>query len=165
MATPSNPYAKYLGDRDALEVLSETPARLQSIVEALGGARMKESYAPGKWPLNTVVCHLADCDCAFGYRWRQIVAQPHHVIQPFDQDAWAVNYVQLDPQAALAAFCAGRNWTVGWLKSLKPETFAKPAFHPERGEVTLQHLLNIAAGHDLNHIAQFEQVTAAQAGH
>src|SRR5450755_49538 len=100
MATASNPYAQHLGSRDALEVLSETAGRLQALVATLGPARMKESYAPGKWTLNTVLCHLADCELTFGYRWRQAAAQPHHVIQPFDQDAWAVNYAGLDGNAA-----------------------------------------------------------------
>jgi hypothetical protein len=160
MATATNPYAKYLAGRDALEVLSETPARLQSFVETLGPVRMNESYAPGKWTLNAVLCHLADCEFAFGYRWRQAAAQPHHVIQPFDQDAWAVNYAGLDWHAALASFCSGRVWNTGWLKALKPEVFDKPVTHPERGELTLRTLLEIAAGHDLNHLAQFERVSA-----
>jgi DinB superfamily len=164
MATASNPYAKYLAGRDAMEVLSETPARLKSLVETLGPARMNQPYAPGKWTLNIVVCHLADCELAFGYRWRQVVSQPHHIVQPFDQDSWATNYASLDPQAALRAFLANRAWSVGWLKSLKPEAFEKPVSHPERGELTLGKLLQMTAGHDLNHLGQFEQVVAAKAG-
>jgi DinB family protein len=158
MATPSNPYAHHLASRDALEVLGETPGRLQALVEKLGPARMKESYAPGKWTLNQVVCHLADCEIAFGYRWRQVAAQPHHVIQPFDQDAWSTHYAGLDPNAALAAFLGNRNWSLNWLRSLTPVTLAKPVTHPERGELTLHKLLQMTAGHDLNHLAQFEKV-------
>jgi hypothetical protein len=161
MATPSNPYAQHLAARDALEVLNETPARLQSLLETLGPARLNESYAPGKWTLNTVLCHLADCELTFGYRWRQVVAQPHHIIQPFDQDSWATHYAGLDAKLALAAFCANRTWNLNWIKSLTPADLAKPVSHPERGELTLRQLLQITAGHDLNHLAQFEQVAAA----
>jgi hypothetical protein len=165
MATASNPYAQFLGSRDAIEVLAETPARLQSLVTTLGPDRMQESYALGKWSLNTVLCHLADCELAFAYRWRQIAAQPHHVIQPFDQDAWSTHYASLDSKAALAAFSANRVWSVGWLKTLTPAELAKSATHPERGELTLYQLLQVTAGHDLNHLAQFEQVaSAAKAG-
>lgn len=121
---------------------------------------MKESYAPGKWALNTVLCHLADCEFAFGYRWRQVVAQPRHVIQPFDQDAWATHYLGLDPKVALSAFCSNRLWSLNWLKALAPADLAKPVSHPERGELTLHKLLELTAGHDLNHLAQFEKVAA-----
>jgi len=160
MATLSNPYAQHLAGRDALEVLSETPERLQSLVDGLGPLRMKESYAPGKWTLNAVLCHLADCELTFGYRWRQVVAQPHHIIQPFDQDAWSTNYAGLDAKLALGSFCANRLWSVNWLRSLTPEALAKPVSHPERGELTLHTLLQMTAGHDLNHLAQFEKVKA-----
>ena len=85
-------------------------------VERLGASGMAQSYAPGKWALNTVVCHLADCELAFGYRWRQVVAQPHHLIQPFDQDAWAAQYSVLDAKTALASFLATRHWNLSWLK-------------------------------------------------
>ena len=162
MATTAfNPYAHHLAERDPLDVLTETPGRLRALVEKLGAAGMKESYAPGKWTLNTVVCHLADCELTFGYRWRQIVAQAHHVIQPFDQDAWSTHYGGLDAKLALAAFCASREWNINWLRSLTPVALAKPASHPERGELTLHKLLQIAAGHDLNHLAQFEKVAGA----
>ena len=158
----NNPYAQHLAGRDALEVLSETPARLKALVDALGPDGMMQSYAPGKWTLNTVLCHLADCELTFGYRWRQVVAQPHHIIQPFDQDAWATHYNGLDPKVALAAFCANREWSVSWLKTLTPVALAKPVSHPERGELTLHKLLQMTAGHDLNHLAQFEKVKAGQ---
>ena len=121
MATATNPYAKYLAGREPIAVLGETAAHLREMVDALGPARMNQSYAPGKWTLNMVVCHLADCELAFAYRWRQAAAETHHVIQTFNQDAWAVNYGELDAQAALAAFCANRTWNVLWLKSLQPE--------------------------------------------
>jgi uncharacterized damage-inducible protein DinB len=165
MSTSSNPYAKQLGNRDALEVLNQTPSRLQALVEKLGPERMKESYAPGKWSLNMVLCHLADCELAFGYRWRQVVAQSHHTVQPFDQESWATNYATLDPKAALASFCSNRAWSMNWIKSLNPNAFSKKVSHPERGELTLQTLLELTAGHDLNHLGQFEQVaSAAKAG-
>jgi hypothetical protein len=164
MATAFNPYAKNLAGRDPLEVLTETPGRLNSLVKTLG-PRMNESYAPGKWTLNTVVCHLADCELAFGYRWRQVVAQPHHLIQPFDQDAWASHYPALDASNALDAFIANRIWNLSWLKTLTPVHLEKVTTHPERGELTLSKLLQITAGHDLNHLGQFEQVVAAKVGH
>ncbi len=158
MSTNSNPYAQQLGDRDALDVLSATPDRLKKLVAAIGPERMQQSYAPGKWTMNMVLCHLADCEFAFGYRWRQVAAQPHHIIQPFDQESWAAHYATLDGSLALDAFCANRQWNVSWLRTLKPADLAQPASHPERGELSLLTLLQTTAGHDLNHLAQFEKM-------
>ena len=151
-------YSEFLAGRDAFEVLSETPGRLQTLVETLGEAGMKRSYAPGKWTLNEVLCHLADCELTFGYRWRQTAAQEHHIIQPFDQDAWGTPYAELDAKLALASFRANRAWNLSWLKLLTPAQLEKGVTHPERGDLTLYTLMKIAAGHDLNHLAQFEKV-------
>jgi hypothetical protein len=101
---------------------------------------------------------LADCELTFGYRWRQTAAQEHHIIQPFDQDAWGRPYAELDAKLALESFRANRAWNLSWLKLLTPAQLEKAVTHPERGELTLHTLMKIAAGHDLNHLAQFEKV-------
>jgi hypothetical protein len=70
---------------------------------------------------------LADCELAFAFRLRQALAEPHHVIQPFDQDAWSKPYSSLDGKAALAAFSAIRRWNLALLETVGPEDLAKNA--------------------------------------
>lgn len=160
MATIAHPYAALLGNRDPLSVIGETPDRLNSLGARLGPSGLARSYGPGKWTGHQIICHLADCEITFGYRWRQVVAEAKHLIQPFDQEIWAANYQSLDSKLALDSFLATRRWNVSWLKTLSPEMFSKPVTHPERGELTLYSLLQITAGHDLNHLAQLDQIAA-----
>lgn len=160
MSKTANPYAAYLGDRDALTVLAETPARLAERAHEIGPSGLRQSYAPGKWTGEILLSHIADCEIAFGTRWRQVVADPSILIQPFDQELWAKQYATLDKSAALDVFTALRRWNLAWLKTLPPEAFAIEAIHPERGKVTLQLLLDIAAGHDLNHMEHFNLLAA-----
>jgi uncharacterized damage-inducible protein DinB len=141
-------------------VLTETPARLTERVQAIGASGLRQSYAPNKWTGETLLCHLADCEIAFGNRWRQAVADPSIVIQPFDQDLWAKQYTAQDKSAALDVFTALRRWNLTWLKSLPAEALAIEVIHPERGKVTVQMLLNITAGHDLNHMGHFDLLAA-----
>ena len=47
---------------------------------------------PDKWTGREVVAHLADVEIGTGFRIRQMVSEPDHVIQPFDQEAWARPY-------------------------------------------------------------------------
>jgi hypothetical protein len=35
---------------------------------------------------------------------------------------------------------------------------SKPVTHPERGQMTFQVLIETMAGHDLNHLKQFESI-------
>ncbi|HET8666587.1 MAG TPA: DinB family protein [Terriglobales bacterium] len=157
-----NPYAAQLGDRDALDVITKTPGELTKLVESLGPAGLERSLAPGKWSARTILCHLADTEMVFAFRLRQTLAEAHYVVQPFDQDAWARSYAAYDASAALAAFTSVRRWNVAFVKNLPPEVYSKPLTHPERGPMTFKVLLETMAGHDLNHLRQFAQLSARQ---
>ncbi|PWU01965.1 MAG: hypothetical protein C5B51_21780, partial [Terriglobia bacterium] len=80
-----NPYASYLGEQDARQVIARTGGELRSLLETLGAAGIERSLAPGKWSARQILCHLADSEITFAFRLRQAVAEPHHTIQPFDQ--------------------------------------------------------------------------------
>src|SRR5580704_12923538 len=109
MAT--NPYARFLGEVPAWEVIEETAGRLKFLLDRLG-ARVEDHPAPEKWSPRQILCHLADCEIVFAYRLRQALAQEHHVIQPFDQDVWANTYDACDAATALTVFSAVREWNV-----------------------------------------------------
>jgi hypothetical protein len=85
-----------------------------------------------------------------------VAYSPSVVMQPFDQDAWAKNYSKLEAKWALGAFITARLWNIEFLKSLPAEAFENSAMHPERGLLTLQNLIEITAGHDVNHLEQLE---------
>ena len=121
-----NPYASFLGDRDPRVVAGETAGNLARQVERLGPDGLKRSPAPGKWSAGAILCHLADCEMVFGFRLRQALAEPYHVIQPFDQDAWAKPYEQLEARAALDLFSALRRWNLALLGAVPPADFIDP---------------------------------------
>ena len=156
-----NPYAKYLAYADVHEVIAATPARLHQLTADLDHAALTQSPAPGKWSIRDIFCHLADCEIAFAFRLRQALAEPNHIIQPFDQDHWAAPYAQCDAAAALAAFTALRDWNCILIGTVPPEGYNKPLIHPERGEMTFRTLVETMGGHDLNHIHQIESLVAS----
>jgi DinB superfamily len=153
-----NPYAKYLGNRDPVETIAETSATLQELMSALGPEGAKRALAPGKWSAREILCHLADTELVFAVRLRQTLAEPHHVIQPFDQDRWAATYAPFDAQAALVVFTAVRNWNLKLIETAPEGAFSKPVMHPERGEMTFRTIVETMAGHDLNHLGQIETI-------
>jgi hypothetical protein len=158
-----NPYASHLGIRNAREVIAETPQRLAALFERLGPAGLARSLAPGKWPARAIFCHFADCEVAFAFRLRQALAEPHHVIQPFDQDAWSKSYGALSAEDALDAFTAMRRWNLALLDTVPAADFSKKLTHPERGEMTFQVVVDTMGGHDLNHVRQLETIAAQTA--
>jgi uncharacterized damage-inducible protein DinB len=155
-----NPYASFLGDREPRHVIATTANRLSELFAALGMERAGKSPAPGKWSVREILCHLADCEIVFAFRLRQTLAEPHPVIQPFDQDLWARNYDAYDAASALAVFTAVRHFNVQLIDSLPPEAFSRPVSHPERGTMTFQTIVDTMGGHDLNHLGQIERIAA-----
>src|SRR5579885_1488574 len=129
-----NPYASQLGNQDAMRVLESTFSRLTSISSSLRD-RIDQPPAPGKWSPREVLIHLADCELAFGFRYRQALGEENHVVQPFDQDKWAKSYAAYSAEQALSTLGVLRNWNLALLRSLTPDQLAKPVKHPERGEM------------------------------
>ncbi len=155
-----NPYASFLGDGDPLPVIRATAPRLEQIVHAHQPDRLNRIPAPGKWSVRDILCHLGDCEVVFAFRLRQALAEDHHVIQPFDQDRWAASYPEYEVPAALAVFTAVRQWNLALIAGVKPELFTKTLSHPERGDMTLQTVVETMAGHDLNHLRQIDSLLA-----
>ena len=156
----ANPYASFLGDLNAREVISSTAHNLIHLADRLGSGGFEQSYAPGKWTARVILCHLADCEIAFGFRVRQALAEDNHVVQTFDQDAWARPYgnASFHAQTALQVFSDLRGWNLVLIDSLPPDSFGRRFRHPERGEHTLQTFIELIAGHDLNHLRQLETI-------
>jgi hypothetical protein len=158
-----NPYASQLGSRNPVEVIAATAKRLDQLAKALGSERVNESLAPGKWTVREIICHLADCEIVFAFRLRQSLAEERHVMQPFDQDQFAKQYDAYDTGAALAMFAAVRNWNLKFIQALTAQQLAKVVNHPERGDMTIQTIVETMAGHDLNHLQQLDAITTRHA--
>lgn len=166
-AMSNNPYATSLAGQDARAVLASTPGLLHQAAWILSPEQVDAPIAPGKWSVRQIVAHLADCEIAFSFRLRQILAGPARdasqvTIQPFDQDAWARHYEGYDLPSALAAFRSLREWNLKLVGGLSKAELASEAIHPERGALTFQSVLETMAGHDLNHLAQVQRVAGAQ---
>jgi uncharacterized damage-inducible protein DinB len=153
-----NPYAKFLGDRDPLEVISETPAELNTLLERVPDEQVELSQPAAKWTAREIVAHLADCEIVFSFRLRQALAEDHPVIQPFDQEKWSKRYANLDIDAALDLFESARTWNLLLLDEVSDEERERGTTHPERGAMTLWTIVETMAGHDLNHLQQIARL-------
>jgi hypothetical protein len=153
-----NPYAKFLDGRRPESILASTASTLSSLINKIGPERSTVPPAPGKWSAADIICHLADCEIAFGFRLRQTLAEDNHLIQPFDQEKWAVIYPHCAATPALAAFEALRNWNLVVIREALPTSAGRTATHPERGTMTFQTIVETMAGHDVNHVAQLQRI-------
>jgi uncharacterized damage-inducible protein DinB len=145
-----------LGAQPPAEVLRRTPDRLGKAVSRLGD--LSRSAGAGKWSGRQILAHLTDMEIVFGYRLRQALSEDDHSFQLVDQDAWARRYESVRVATALEAFRALRLWNLGLLDTLGTEDLSRSYTHPDRGSESLDKLLRIWAGHDLNHLGQLENL-------
>ncbi len=157
----ANPYEGFLDGRPVEAILASTPEALAEAMAAIGDENLTTPPAPGKWSAAEILCHLADCELAFGFRLRQTLAEDGPTIQPFDQDKWAATYRGVSAGHALEVFAALRGWNLRLLEAALPAAAARPAHHPERGTMTFQTIVETMAGHDLNHLGQLKRMAAA----
>ena len=154
-----NPYATHLAGNDPRAILAATPGLLHQAACELSPEQLAAPIAPGKWSPCQIVAHLADCELVFSFRLRQTLAEPHPVIQPFDQDAFATRYAVYDVPTGLELFRAARAWNLKLIGGLHATDFERQTTHPERGTMTFQTILETMAGHDLNHLTQIQTVS------
>lgn len=162
MMTGKNPYERFLEGRDGAVLVREFPARLKEVVSKLGAEGWKRRLAPEKWTVSETLCHMADTEIAFSYRWRQTLAEESHQVQTFDQDLWAPRYSTIPGEQALRALLALRAWNIVFLEGLTEAAWSKQVTHPELGVLTFRTLVEIMAGHDLNHLAHLEQLASGR---
>jgi hypothetical protein len=158
MSMELNPYAKFIGDRDPVEILESTAAALTRLAAILPADQLALRQPTGKWNGREIVAHLADCELVFGFRLRQTLAEDHPTLQPFDQDRWAARYADCDMDSALGLFSAARSWNLLLLDGVGERDRSRPVSHPERGTMTFWTVVETMAGHDLNHLQQLERL-------
>ena len=150
-----------LGDHDPLAVLSETPTRLRSLLYRLPDSRLRTRPAPERWSVLEITAHLSDVEIVIGHRVRTILGSPDGVpIQAFDQDTWqqAFGYNNFEPAPTLDAFAAARENNLRLYRSLDEAGWNKFGMHAERGQETVRTVIEMNAGHDLNHLRQIEGI-------
>jgi len=153
-----NPYAKHLGDRDPLDVLDATFLKLTELSPRLNPDLMNASYETGKWSLARILSHLLHVELMFGTRLRQALTSENYTVQPFDQDLWIDREPVNDGFTELRALLALRQWNLALWRSLSNTDLQHTFNHPELGPMSIRNLLELTAGHDLNHLSQIETI-------
>jgi hypothetical protein len=149
-----------ISGKDPLRVQSTTAKKLTGLLKGATSAKLRKKPAPDKWSVNEILAHLADVEIVTGWRVRSILGAPGTPIQAFDQDAWAAagHYAKRDARKSLEQFRVLREANLTLLKSLTPEQWKQYGMHAERGQESVERLLAMIAGHDINHLEQVESL-------
>lgn len=163
--TPQEYIQRMLGNirgQDPLKTQAATAKKLERLVKGVSASTLRKRPTPDKWSVAEILAHLADTEIVGSWRIRAILGAPGTVIQAFDQDAWVIagHYAKRDPRKCIEQFRVLREANIALYKSLAPEQWKHNGMHSERGEETVEHIVSMFAGHDLNHIQQIERILA-----
>jgi len=149
----------YIEGKNPMQILAASPRRIARLIEGAPRKKLSRRPAPDKWSVTEILAHLADSELVYGFRIRIILEAGSPPIPGIDQDAWAKfsDYAKHDPVLSLEAFRAARERLVRLLKGLPPESWSLYGMHSERGRETVLRVVEMLAGHDINHITQIQE--------
>lgn len=161
--TPQQYTARILSNVDGgdpMKILKSTPKRIAALITGVPRARLYRRPAPSRWSVAEIVAHLAETELVLGWRYRSVAEKNGIPLQPFEQDDWAANskYQKSDIREMLELFSVLRKANLKFLTGLPQKKWNNFGLHQERGKETIRHIVNLEAGHDLNHVKQISMI-------
>jgi uncharacterized damage-inducible protein DinB len=150
----------YVRGKNHFKVLQATTNKLHRAIRNATPAMLKRKPAPDKWSVAEILAHLAENELVFGYRLRFVLGSNGATIQAFDQNAWQANagYLNKHPRQAFQLFATLRGNNIALLRSLSKEQWDFYGMHQERGKETIHRMVELFAGHDINHLKQIKGI-------
>jgi uncharacterized damage-inducible protein DinB len=154
----------YVKGRDPRRILRATPGSIARKIGRASRRRLTRRPAPGKWSVAHVLAHLAELELLWGYRMRMILEKSGAEVAGMDQDAWARNsrYERIDPRRSLEMFRSIRRANLDLAGGLSSGALRRYGNHSQFGRLTIGRILELLAGHDVNHTRQIDALLAGR---
>jgi len=149
-----------------IEVLEQTPIILEKLVSLASEEQLQWKPSMERWSISEVLAHLADVEVAgFRERIERMVQTDSPQLAYYDQEAQykAGKYSGGKGRDHLKMFCHERDRSVSWLRYMPESVIGRKGQHEQYGQITVGHLLNEWAFHDLGHIRQITELFRSRA--
>src|ERR1700752_4744048 len=152
----------YVEDKQPLVVQAATAKELDRLISGVSLAKLRRRPAPEKWSVNEIIAHLADGEIVGAFRIRFILGSPGSPVVAYDQDRWVTSghYDKRDPGKSLELLRVLREANLALLEALTPLQWNHCGMHSERGLESIEQIVRMFAGHDINHLQQIEHILA-----
>jgi hypothetical protein len=150
--------------RKKIDRIRVLPALLEDAVRGLNDRQLDTPYREGGWTVRQVVHHLADSHLNAFIRMKLILTEENPTIKPYNQDAWAAlpDTTEMPIGVSLEILRGLHDRWTRLLDRVPDGAWTRKAFHPERGEVTLESQLTVYAGHGDRHLEQITKLRRAK---
>jgi DinB family protein len=149
----------------AISLLKKTPQLLETLLGDLPGELLHWKPKPDRWSISEVLAHLSALEQVCADRIRRMMAEDSPPLAKYDLDGAKAreDYSHGSGAENLAHFTRTRRSTVAMLSGLPASAGSRTGVHSELGTITLAHMLNEWAHHDLGHLRQIAELYRAHA--
>jgi hypothetical protein len=149
-------YAGYIAAVPDGELLGTLERQLEDTTGSLAGlpeSRGNFAYAPGKWSIKEVLCHVADAERVFAYRVLRFARGDVTPLASFDENVWAPHSGARDRTLAdlIEELRAVRAATLALLRHLPPEAPLRRGTASGK-DISVRALAWIITGHERHHL-------------
>ena len=133
---------------------------MAQLIDGISENKLYQRPDPAKWSIGEVIAHLAEAEIVNSWRYRQMVEQNGCPLSPYDQEVWNSlgDYASRPAADSLMLFRQLRENNLRVFDRLTPEQWEHYGMHAERGRLTVRELVQLIAGHDLNHMEQIRKI-------
>ena len=119
----------------------------------------------GRWTIQQVVLHLADCEGVFADRIKRLLAEDNPTLLGFDENKWAaaLHYNEQSGEDAVRLVELMRKQLAAVLRQVPESALQRTGTHTEAGKVTLEQVVKKANDH-LEHHLKFIHAKRAKMG-
>jgi uncharacterized damage-inducible protein DinB len=146
-------YAAKLPDGDVLEILSHQLEEFADLWRRVGDKRADFRYAPGKWTVKDIACHIVDAERQWIYRAMRFARGDPTPLPGWDENTYArganASARRLDSLAAELAYV--RRASIVFFEGLDDAAIARRGT-ADNAPMAVSAVPYLVAGHAMHHI-------------
>ncbi len=145
-------YVKHIDEPDLLQALRISGHRMQELVHSIPAAKTDWAYAPGKWTIREVLCHIMDAEWIFAYRALRFARNDKTALAGFEENDYApqANASGRSLQKIASEMAHLRASTIDLFESFTPEMLSRKGTASGK-EISVVTLGFVIPGHETHH--------------
>lgn len=145
-------YVNNVKDHDMYEILKQSNKEALEVVRSIPEAKGEFRYAPGKWSIKELLCHMIDVERIFAYRALRFARNDKTPLSGFEENDYApeANAHSRSIQEIANEMERLRLTTIDLYKAFTPEMLARKGV-ANNSELSVVNLGFIIPGHETHH--------------
>jgi len=143
---------KQIDEPDMLQALRISGHRMVELVHSIPDTRADHAYAPGKWTIRELLCHIMDAERIFCYRALRFARNDKTPLSGFEENDYApqANASARSLQKIAGEMAHLRASTIDLFESFAPEMLTRKGT-ANKNEISVVAIGFIIPGHETHH--------------